>query len=106
MRYLRNRFGVQHVDAITEPGPNRILADQAPEALVQSIRARVDISVQKHGSKAIAVVGHEDCAGNPAAKDEQLAHLQAAAGHLQAWHPQAQVIRMWVDLAGQVEEIC
>ena len=55
--YLRERFGVDHVDMITEPGPNRILAEGEPAHLVESIVSRLRISVEQHGSVGVAIVG-------------------------------------------------
>ena len=104
--YLRSRFSAQHVDMITEPGPIKILAERKPEALVDSIRARLDISVNRHGARSIAIIGHEDCAGNPVAKNEQLEQLAAAQEIVQGWYPGVSVIRLWVDLAGQAEDLC
>ena len=66
IQYLKDRFDADYVDAVTEPGPNRILAEDADTRIRQSIDRRVGISVEGHGSVGIAVVGHHDCAGNPA----------------------------------------
>ncbi len=78
IEYLQRRFDADYVDCITEPGPNLILAEQEPPEAVRSILARLAISVDKHGSVGIAVVGRHDCAWNPAPKDRQLAHLREA----------------------------
>jgi len=75
IRYLQRRFNVNHVDTITEPGPNLILANQDDKAGVQSILRRVQISVKKHESVGIALVGHHDCAGNPTQEEEQRKHI-------------------------------
>ncbi len=105
IEYLKGRFGVEYVDAVTEPGPNRILAEDTDEAAVASILRRVDISVHKHGSGAVAIVGHHDCAGNPAGKDEQWAQLRSAAALLTGKYPQVEVIALWVDENWQVGEV-
>ena len=64
IEFLRKRFGVEHVDTITEPGPNRILALHSDGGPAASILSRVALSVEKHGSVGIAVAGHFDCAGS------------------------------------------
>ncbi len=76
--FLKKRFSVNYVDIVSEPGPNLILAEQSDSKTVKSILYRVDISVKKHKSKGIAIIGHYDCAGNPSDRDEQISHLQAA----------------------------
>ncbi|MCK4916316.1 MAG: hypothetical protein KAS89_09095, partial [Candidatus Eisenbacteria sp.] len=73
IRYLQNRFKVLYVDSVTEAGPVRSLAKPADETVSQSILRRVAVS-RKHGSKVVAVVAHDDCAG-PGGRD----HAEASA---------------------------
>ena len=103
--YLKNRFNVDYVDTITEPGPNRILAEQTNINLLESINNRVKISVEKHGSPGIAVVGHYDCAGNPTAKEEQTGHTIEAVKYLKEMYSGVDVIGLWVDENFEVSEI-
>jgi len=103
--YLQRRFNVQHVDLITEPGPNLILAEQKDCGLVQSIFRRVEISVTKHHSCGIAIVGHEDCVGNQRKREEQIEQLRLAADLLKSRYPALTVVQLWVGLDGVVEEL-
>jgi carbonic anhydrase len=103
--YLQKRFDAIYVDVITEPGPNRILADQTDSTLTASILNRVSISVNKHGSTNIAVVGHYDCAGNPTPEEEQLVQTRKAVALLRKEHPGCTVIGLWVDRDWEVSEI-
>ncbi len=105
INYLRERFSADYVDSVTEPGPNLILARQEPEALVQSILARVTISIKRHSSVGIALVGHYNCAGNPASKEEQVQHLLAAVKFLRQQYAGIPIIALWVDETWQVNEI-
>ena len=105
IRYLRSRFRAKYVDMITEPGPNRLLAEQVTTGQVESILARIDISVEKHGSKGIAIVGHHDCAGNPTEEGIQLDHLKRAAWFLRDRYPGIRVIALWIDHRWGVNEI-
>ncbi|MFZ3131565.1 MAG: carbonic anhydrase [Desulfosporosinus sp.] len=98
--YLKNRFKLDFIDTITEPGPVKILAENL--AGVASIEQRVKISVEAHGSKLISVVAHHDCAGNPAPKETQLKQLEAALQTVRAWNYQVQCIGLWVDEKWQV----
>lgn len=102
--YLRNRYGVDHVDTVTEPGPNKILAEQSPDNLVKSILSRINISVHLHGSKAIAVIGHHDCTGNPVGKQTQDTQTARAAAFLKETYPGVEVIGLWVDESWKVRE--
>lgn len=105
IRYLQARFGALFVDTITEPGPNRILADRADALKVQAILDRLALSVQKHASVGIAVIAHHDCAGNPAPREAQIAHLREAVRFLQALYPNLPILALWVDENWTVTEI-
>lgn len=106
IKYMQKRFHANYVDAITEPGPNRVLADNQNAAQVQSIFDRLRISVEKHNSAGIAIVGHHDCAGNPAPKDSQLRQIEAAATQIGQAYPDVAVIGLWVDKDWVVHEVC
>ncbi len=69
--YLKEKCKVDCVDMVTEAGPVRILADFADRILIDSIKHRVEISTERHGSHYIAIVGHSDCAGNPVSEGIQ-----------------------------------
>jgi hypothetical protein len=105
IQYLKERFNAQYVDSITEPGPNYILAAESDISLLHSIQTRLDISVKKHHSGAIAIVGHHDCAGNPRPKDQQLVHIEKSKNWLKEKYPETEVIGLWVDEQWQVVEV-
>jgi hypothetical protein len=105
IQYLQKRFNVEYVDSITEAGPTLILAKQNNKALVQAILERVEISLDKHNSVGIAIVGHQDCAGIPAPHDEQIAHLINATQFLRSRYENMMVIGLWVDSDWEVHEI-
>jgi hypothetical protein len=105
IRYLQQRFGVSYVDSITEAGPTLILAKKENTALVQGILRRLKVSLDKHNSVGIAIVGHEDCAGNRAPYDEQLAHIRDSVQFLRSQYEDAKVIGLWVDGNWRVHEV-
>ncbi|MEO0073679.1 MAG: carbonic anhydrase [candidate division WOR-3 bacterium] len=102
--WLRDRYGIDYVDTITEPGPNRILAEGTDPTLVDSIRRRLLVSVRCHGSKVVAVVGHDDCAGSPVASDVQRQLVRQAVAVVRSWELGVDVIGVWVDTNWQVHE--
>ena len=61
--YIKENYQVDYVDMVTEPGPNKILAENADKAVIENIKKRVEVSTHHHGSKVIAIVGHFGCAG-------------------------------------------
>ena len=103
--YLKERFKVDYVDVVSEPGPNRILAEGSDQQLLDSIWARVEISITKHDSKGIAVIGHHDCAGNPVAETDQHRHTAAAVQRVQERFGSVPVIGLWVNGEWEVSEL-
>ncbi len=99
--WMRARFGAEHVDTITAPGPVKRLAAGDAAELLDYVR----ISVEKHGSKAIAIAAHPECAGNPVDKDVQLEELKQAVAVLKAAFPAVTVVAIWAELDGTVNEI-
>jgi len=96
--YMKKIYGVDYVDMITEPGPNKILCDSAgcDKAVIEDIKKRVEISVHHHGSKVVAIVGHDGCAGNPASEEEQIKHLQKAKEIVEGFNLGIEVVLLYV----------
>lgn len=62
----QKRFGAKHPDTITEAGLVGLLSKDHPDKyLMDSLKNKINISLEIHKSKNIVVSGHEDCAGNP-----------------------------------------
>ena len=95
--YMQENYGVDYVDMVTEPGPNKILADNTDKAVIGNIKKRVEISTGHHGSKIIAIVGHFGCAGNPTEKEIQIGHLKKAEETLKSLGFKEDVVLLWVD---------
>ena len=62
--YGQKKFGAQYPDTITEAGKVGILAHNPTPEFLQSLKVKLDISINKHNSKGILVHGHGECAGN------------------------------------------
>ena len=103
--WLRERWGVDFVDTVTEAGPDGILGGAGPEELLDSILDRVAISVHKHGSRHLALVAHHDCAGNPCDRETHLELVRKGLHLLERRFPEAEVVGLWVGHAWTVEEI-
>jgi hypothetical protein len=93
--WFKIRQGYDYVDMITEPGPIKSLADGDPK-VIESIKMRTAISVEKHHSDIIAVVGHYDCAGNPESKEVQLAQIDYSIQEVKSWGFNVKVVGLWV----------
>jgi len=53
----------------------------------------------------VAIVGHHDCAGNPALKDDQIKHIQKAIKFLKQQYESIEIIGLWVDKNWEVHEV-
>jgi len=102
--WLKATFGVDFVDAITEPGADKALTEGS-STQVESVRSRVLVSVNGHGSKHVAIVGHHDCAGNPVSKEKHLEMTRQAVQNVIAWKLPVRVVGLWVDENWQVEVV-
>lgn len=103
--WLREKMGVDYVDTITEPGPIRILANNNEVNVIGSLKEKVGISVGKHGSRLIAVVGHYDCAGNPLSYEEQVPQIMNSIQTVKSWGYEVEVLGLWVDESWSVKSL-
>ena len=103
--WMKKNFKVDYVDMVTEPGPIKILAEFKDIPLIANIKKRVGISVTRHLSKVVAVVGHFDCAGNPVGKDTQMQQVSEAVKRMKTWGLDVQFVGLWVDEGWKVEKV-
>jgi len=103
--FMEKRLEVAHIDMVTEPGPDAILAFGEDETLIASIERRVRISVEKHASAFIAITGHHDCAGNPVPKEQHLEQIGKAVDVILGWGHDVPVLGIWLNELFEVEEI-
>src|SRR3990170_2718965 len=82
--WVKESFLLDYVDVITEPAPEKLLL-QADRVLIEHVKSKLRISVERHGSRIIALAAHHDCAANPATREEQLDQLRHSL----------QVVRFW-----------
>lgn len=93
-KWIKENHSVDYVDAITEPGVDKKVADDSD---LESIKAKVGISINAHKSKLIVVSGHYDCAGNPVSNEEHISQIKKGVEVISSWNLDAKVIGVWVD---------
>lgn len=102
INWMTEKFGLDYVDMITEPGPDKILAERTfPN--IDSIKTRVLISVEKHGSEVIIITGHDGCAGNPVSKDAHREHILRAMKVIKSWSLPVSIYGLWLDSNWDIE---
>lgn len=100
--WMRQHVGVEYVDMITEPGPDRVMTLGPPGGL-ESIRTRVLISVEKHRSRVVAICAHHDCAGNPVSRESHRDQLRECVRIIRSWKLPVRVLALWVNEQWAVE---
>ena len=105
INWLRSQYGVDYVDMITEPGPVQFLAENKDPWISASIRRRLEISLNRHNSELVAIMGHHDCAGNPVPKETQLEQILTAIKTVEGWNFKVRVIGLWVNEHWEVQEV-
>jgi hypothetical protein len=92
--WIKENFSVDYVDTITEPGIDKLVADNTD---LESIKIKVGISISKHESELIVVSGHYDCAGNPVSNEEHITQIKKGVEVISSWNLGVKVVGVWVD---------
>lgn len=106
--YGIEKFNALFGDTITEAGLVGLLSNNPSSELLESIKKKVLISVQKHHSKGIVVHGHQECAGNPVEDQVHKENVLKAAGVIQSMAPSLEVKPVFVvrsDSGWEVQEL-
>ena len=104
VKWLRERYYLDYVDAITEPGADKVLA-LGPAEEVARLREKARISIARHGSSVIAVVGHHECAASPGSREAHLAQIRQALHVVRLWGFATTVEGLWVNEMREVEPV-
>lgn len=96
-------FGVKYPDTITEAGLVGLLAKKKINAnLLQSIKKKIKISLQKHRSKGIIIHGHQECAGNPVEDNVHKKEVIVAAKLIRSIVPEnVKVLAVFLNKSGE-----
>jgi len=113
-KFLKELFGVEKIDKITGPGADGLFlkggdaafkgwisgeveklgGDVTPETIHQILVdwakfMVVNVSIQGHGSRNVAVVGHGNhCAGNPVENEQHLKDVNDTVELVRSWIPE------------------
>lgn len=104
-KYIVKTQQVKYVDTITEAGPCKIINDNLEDCIISNIKKRLDISIQVHGSKYIAIVGHHDCAGVAESDDFQKKYIINSVKLISSWYPKAIIEGIWINDNFELEVI-
>ena len=105
IEFMKQKYNIDGVDMVTFPGVDGVISNRENSDEIAFIRNAVSISIEKHRSRIIAVVGHFDCAGNPGNREHHYAHIQMAVHEVSSWRFHAQVVGFYVNDKKQIEEV-
>ncbi|MCL5010456.1 MAG: hypothetical protein M1289_02525 [Patescibacteria group bacterium] len=89
LRFGRKIFKAKYADTITEPGLVGLLPKEPVEGrLFESLKAKIEISLNKHHSRGVIVHGHRDCAGNPVNDEKHKKDILESARLIRLFVPQ------------------
>jgi hypothetical protein len=102
INWMRDVLAVDFVDLVTYPGADRFVT-QEPERAASVLRPSIDISIGRHGSAVLALVGHHECAANPGTAEQHRAQLLEGLRILQQWRLDVKLIALWVNSEWQID---
>ena len=94
--WMKDRFGLDYVDMITEAGPDKIVSEGEP-AHVKLVRNKTELSIEKHGSEVVVIMGHDDCGGNPVPKERHFEQIKAAMQVIKSWNLPVSIYGVWLE---------
>lgn len=104
IHWMQEQYDVPYVDMITEAGPNKVVREGTDQQ-IKAIQAKVQVSVDAHGSQTLAVVGHEGCAGNPVPREKKWEEIKEAVEVVRNWDYGIDVIGLYVNGDWEVEVV-
>jgi hypothetical protein len=102
IEFLKKKYKVDFVDMITEPGIDKVLSE-GDKKTINEIKEKIEISVKKHKSKVVAIVGHTDCLGNPVGKEEHLQDIRKCKEIIKSMKLKAKILGLWINEDWKVE---
>ena len=103
--YVSDKYNVEFVDVVTEPGVVKHFTKDGCQKAYKSIQDRIDVSISAHESQSIAVVAHFDCAGNKVEDDSQKGQLKEAVQMLKDKYDGLHIIGLWISEDLGIEEV-
>ncbi|MFA5848172.1 MAG: carbonic anhydrase [Thermodesulfovibrionales bacterium] len=103
INWIKGNHKIDYVDMITEPGMDGCLVDERYS--IENILKKIDISVKKHGSGQVFVVGHHDCAGNPVDQGTHSKQIVQAVERVKYLRHLVNIVGLWVTDKWLVEKV-
>jgi hypothetical protein len=103
--YMKQKYNIDGVDMVTFPGADGLFSYEQNSTEIALIRRAVSVSIERHGSQIVAIVGHHDCAGNPGDREHHNKHVRRAMQEVSSWNLNTQVIGLYVNEKREIEVV-
>ena len=101
--WLQEHYAAEYIDMITEAGMDGRLA--ANSQLPENLAYKIGISIEKHGSQHIFIVGHYDCGGHAVSEDDHRRDVLQSVDKIKKAWPDCLVAGLWISDKWEVAEI-
>lgn len=101
--WIKEQYGADDVDLITEPGMDAFLANK--DNSIDVLLGKVRISLEKNASSPVFVAGHDDCKGNPVSAEVHQEQVHKGVARLKGALPGVDIRGLWIGPGWKVEEI-
>jgi hypothetical protein len=101
-KWIIENYSVDYVDTITEPGVDKTVAEHFE---LESLKTKVDISINAHKSDLVVLSGHYDCAANQVSNEKHIELIKKGVEVISSWNLGVKVIGVWVDDSWNVNTI-
>ena len=100
--WMKSYAGVDHIDLVTEPGPDKVISD-GTQPVVDEVVRKVSFSIRHHASSVVALAGHYDCAANTATREEHVEQIVKSMRVLLAYNLEARLLGLYLNKESSVE---
>ncbi len=102
--WAKKRLGVDHIDLITEAGPDKTISENK-KPNIDIIKEQIQISIDYHNTMHVIIAAHDDCAANRVSPIEHCKHLKIAMKVMKGWKLPVELICVFIDADYNIEEI-
>ncbi|RWZ52184.1 hypothetical protein EQV77_15910 [Halobacillus fulvus] len=104
IHWMQEKYDAPYVDMITEAGPNKVILEGTDQQ-IETIKSKLKVSEDAHGSEVLAIVGHHGCAGNPLPKEEKYEKIKESVKLINTWDFSFKIIGLYVNEDWEVEVV-
>jgi len=95
IEWIRAETGAEHVDMITEPGVDGVVANDTHD--ISQLVSKIKLSIEANNASAVFIAGHHDCKGNPVDDETHKIHIKASVERIKKEIAGPPVRGLWVD---------